>query len=197
MAKRTGKPKSPEQILAEAAERRRQAFAAVGLSAEMADLVTNSDIDVTRKAEQREGGKTVEDNSARRLDAFEALRSGMDKGAYDAARRLEADLLTRRGEGDKGQRLERVDCEGGRDLTDHIVAAGQACDYVKTRLSRRDWWLFNELIQPPVDRGTWRAHVFYVTGEENWNAQGAAVRAACTNLRDAYEELDMAPRKAA
>lgn len=186
MAKR--RPRSPDQILAEAAERRRQSFAAVGLSPEMADLVTHSDIDITRKAEKREGGKTVEDNSARRMDAFGALKDGMQVGCYDAARRLERDILTRRGEGDKGQRLARVDCEGGRDLADLIVAAGEACDAIQARLSPRDWWLLNDLIAPAVERsGGWRGRVAYITGETNWNAQGAAVRSACVNLRDAYE----------
>lgn len=190
------KPASPEEIQRKAAERRRKDFEAVGLSPEMADLVRNAGIEPTRAGDQREG-QTVKEDTARRLDVFSALREGMAKGAYDAARRLERDMLVRRGLGDRGQRTERVDFESTLDLTDLIIIAAQGCDYVKARLSLRDWWLLNELIQPSYDRGDWRAHVLYVTGETNWNAQGAAVRAVCVNLRDAYEELDVGARKAA
>lgn len=196
MARNTRRKETPSQIAAKLAERKRQDFGAVNLSPEASALIRNADIEVTRAGENRADQKVQED-SARRLDAFAALKDGMVAGAYDAARRLQADLLTRRGEGDKGARTERVDCEGGRDLADLIVAAGQSCDYIKSRLSRRDWFLLSELIQPPVDRGDWRAHVFHITGESHPNSQGAAVRAACANLRDAYEELDVAPRKAA
>lgn len=195
MAKKT-KPSSPEEIARKAAERRRKDFEAVGLSSEMADLVRNAGIEPTRAGDQREG-QTVKEDTARRLDVFSALRDGMAKGAYDAARRLERDMLVRRGLGDKGQRTERVDCESSLDLTDLIILAAQSCDYVKARLSSRDWWLLNELIHPSYDRGDWRAQVLYVTGETSWNAQGAAVRAVCVNLRDAFEELDVGQRKAA
>lgn len=188
--------KTAQQIAADLMARKRQDFGSVNLQPDAADLERNADIEVTRAGQKRADQKVQED-SARRLDAFSSLKDGMDKGAYDAARRLERDLLMRRGEGDKGARTERVDCDAGRDLTDLIVAAGQACDYIKGRISRRDWWLLVELIEPPVDRGVWRQHVFYVTGEATPHGQAAAVRAACTNLRDAYEELDQAPQRRA
>lgn len=188
--------KTAEEVAADLLARKRQRFEAVNLPPEVAELITGADIEVTRSGEKR-GDQTVKEDSARRLDAFAALKDGMDKGCFDAARRLERDLLVRRGEGDRGQRVERVDCDAGLDLTDLIVAAGQSCDYIKSRLSPRDWWLLHELIQPSLERPDWRAHVAYVTGEANWNAQGALVRAVCLNLRDAYEELDVAPRRAA
>lgn len=194
MAKR--RPSSPEEAHRKMLQARKKAFEAASLPTHMAELDKNANIEATRAGDKREG-QTVKEDSARRLDAFASLKDGMDKGAYDAARRLERDLLVRRGEGDRGHRTERVDCEEGGDLSDLIVSAGEDCDYVKSRLSRRDWWLLHDLIAPNVERESWRAHVFYITGEANLNAQGAAVRAACTNLRDAYEELDMAPRRAA
>lgn len=192
MAKKSPRKETPSQIAAKLLERKRQDFAAVNLPTDAAELIRNAAIEVNRAGAQR-GAQKVNEDSARRLDAFSALKDGMDKGAYDAARRLERDILARRGEGDRGARSERVDCDAGRDIADLIVRAGQDCDYVKSRLSRRDWWLLVELIQPPVDRGHWRQHVFYITGEANPHAQAGCVRSASVNLRDVYEELDQRP----
>lgn len=169
---------------------------AVGMQPEGAVLPHQADIEVTRAGRKREGQK-VTDDSARRLDAFGALKSGMEAGCYDAAQRLELDIRTRRGEAERGRVLERVDGDSGRDLMDRIVQAGQTIDWLKTRLSRRDFWLLHELIAPSREYAAWRNVVYYVTGEDQSNAQGAAVRAATINLRDAYAELDMVGRKAA
>ena len=40
----------------------------------------------------------------------------------------------------------------------------------------------------PADAAAWRDAVAYVTGETHTHAQAAAVRAACVNLRDAYDK---------
>jgi hypothetical protein len=197
MAKPRKRIKTASEIAAELMARKRQGLEAVNLPPELAELLNGSDVEVTRAGEKR-ADQVVKDDSARRLDAFSALKDRMDKGAYDAARRLEHDMLVRRGLGDRGQRVERVDCDAGRDLMDLMLIAGRSVDQIARRLSPRDWWLLCDLICPTTEReGGWRAHVAYITGETNWNVQGALVRAVCVNLRDAYEELDVAPRKVA
>lgn len=174
---------------------RRQDMEAVGLPPEAANLHTQDNIEITRKAEKRDG-KVVEENSARRLDAFEALKPTMAPGCYDAARRLERDMLIRRGEADRGKATGRVDhaldLDHARALT--MIEAGDRVDEVLARLGDRDLWLLTELITGHLDRPQWRQTVAHITGEQQANAQGAAVRAATVNLRDAYVAIE---RKAA
>ena len=162
-------------------------LASVGLSESMAILVRNSDVEVTRQADEREGKKVAHD-VARRLDAFSALKNGMAQGCYDAARRFEADVLQRLGLTGSATKTERVD--GARGRSDVMFLAGARVVEVSSLLPPRDEWLLVELIAPAVDRGTWRDHVYYVTGEDNIVAQGAVVRAAVVNLRDAYRVLE-------
>jgi len=184
--------KTAAQIAEELMARKRQAFEAVGLAPEMADLPSNADVDVTRKAEKRDG-KTVEENSARRLDAFDALKPSMRGeryiGCYDAARRYEFQLLVRRGENDRGPSSERVDATAGF-TTDAMVDAALWIEAVNARLPPRDWWLLMELINPTRDLGGWRATVAYITGEIHDHSQGAVVRAMTVNLRDAIEAVE-------
>lgn len=192
------KPKSPAEILAEKQKARARDFEAVNLPADAATLPNHQDIEVTRAGGTRDG-KKVDEDSNRRQDAFDALKVSLQRitGAYDAARRLERDILTRFGETDRGPRIERMDCEARAGKIDAMVAAGQAVDAVMSLLADRDQWLLMELIRPSQQRSNWRAHVFYVTGETHEHAQGACVRGACANLADAYRKLDMRPRRAA
>lgn len=191
MAKRA-KPKSPEEILAEAAARRRQAFEAVNLSPEAADLLAHAEVQITRAGDRREG-QTVKEDSARRLDAFSALKDGMAKGCYDAARKYERQLLIRRGEGDRGRPMERLDGkEPSRDRTDSMIEAAEWIEAVNAKLPPRDWWLLMELICPSRDLGGWRETVAYITGETHANSQGTAVRCMTVNLRDAIEAVEKA-----
>lgn len=192
---RRNKPQNP-------LEQRRRDFEAVGLQREAASLPQHSDVQITREAEDREG-KTVSHDVAVRRDAFDALKGSMNAqprfhGCYDAARRLERDLLLSRCEGDRGPVMERVDCEPGREVEFRFVVAAGNIAWLKGALPRRDYWLLHELICPSQEyENGWRGAVFYVTGEDNPNAQGAAVRSACANLRDAYEAMDEKGRKAA
>jgi hypothetical protein len=182
---RKRKPKSPGEILAERAARRAHDFEAVGLQPEAASLATSRAVEVRRAG--RANALT-----ARRLDAFDALRDGMAPGAYDAARRLEEDMRVRRGEVERGRSLIRVDGRGeGPALLDRQLAAGRRVDAVLGRVGARDAWLLSELIYPPVERESWRATVLHVSGETHPHAQAAAVRAACANLAAAYD-----PRRA-
>jgi hypothetical protein len=149
-------------------------------------------VEITRAGEQR--AKSADDkkaahDTARRLDAFEALKAGMVAGAYDAARRFERDYLTRQGRGSTGRPLsERVDCSRGR--IDVMVQAGMRVDEITARIPPRDFWLLTELIAPPVERGTWRDHVAYVTGIFEPMPQGETVKDTCERLLHAYMEIE-------
>jgi hypothetical protein len=180
------KPKSPEQIAIEKLIARSRDFEAVGLQPDAAALSVNDCIEV-----EREGQKNEE--RARRMDAFSALREGMAQGSYDAARRLEHDYFMREGLSDRGPSSQRVDCTAGFTTDDMLAAADRIRD-VMACLSARDGWLLVELIRGHPDRPLWRQGVFYITGEATPHGQAAAVRAACVNLRDAYRSLE---RKAA
>lgn len=180
------KPRTPAQIAADSMARRRLDFGAVGLQTDAADLEANEDVEI-----EREGQKNAE--RARRADAFDALKPGMAPGAYDAARRLEHDYRVRYGETGAARSLERVDCTAGF-TSDAMIVAAQLIDKVMAVLPLRDGWLLRELIVPVPSRPTWRAAVAYITGEQHAHGQGAAVRAACVNLRDAYAFLDRKPK---
>jgi len=163
---------------------------AVGLPKDAAILETHSNIEVIRTGADRDG-QTVDHDVARRLDAFEALRPTMAHlvGAYDAARRLEADMLTRLGMGDGGRSMSRVDGEQRRDKTDIMRKAGEAVDAVLALIPERDQWLLAQLIQNTLGKPDWRAIVAHITAETNPSAQAAVVRSACSNLAEAYAKL--------
>ncbi len=188
----TRKPKRPHNPATE----RRQAFEAIGLDGDAASLTQQQDVQIVRAGQVRDGeGHTVNNDVARRLDAFEALRESMQRepytGCYDAARRLERDVLIALGQHDHGRAPDRVDCEQAAfNRVDTMIAASQRLELLRNSMASRDWVLLNELIYPTRARETWRDIVAYVTGERNANAQGAAVRAACVNLRDAYRGWD-------
>lgn len=210
--KKTAKRKTAEQIAAELLARRVQDFAAVGLAPEAAALPALAEVEVARAGEIRpsekglENAKRVDADQARRLDAFEALRPSMSQvtrdehgrthrpflGAYDAARRLELIIVTSQGLHDRGLTLDRVDgSQGGGCRIDAVIDAADVAKDIKARISDRDAMLLWELIAPSRPWNTWRDAAAYVTGESNWNAQGAAVRAACVNLRDAWKVHDV------
>lgn len=174
--------------------KRQQDLTAVNLPPEAATLPRQADITVTRAGEQRARAtddKRAGHDTARRQDAFDALRAGLAPGCFDAAKRLERDILTRLGRGDRCVLGERVDASRG--AADRAIVAGLRVDEVRDRIPPRDFWLLTELIAPPIDRGTWRDHVAYVTGERHDHGQSAAVRASCVNLRDAYSAIDRVP----
>lgn len=199
------KPKTPDQIQAEKLKARKRDFEAVNLPADAAELPNHQGVVITRAGEKREedgqDAKRVDEDQARRQDAFAAMQASMRKkefvGAYDAARRFERDVFVMMGLNDRGASLDRVDCSTAGDRTDAMIAASYRVRDVKARLSERDWWLANDLIVPNGEDATWRHTIRRICGEENWNAQGAVVRALCVNIRDAYRAQDMAPSKAA
>lgn len=172
--------KSKTTAAAKAALERAQGFEAVGLQPASAFLAANADVAVQRNTQS-----TVQ--SARREDAFDALKAKMQAGAYDAARRLEKDLRTRRGEDDRGRKLFVVDASKAKDAMDRRLEAGDRVDAVLLGVGERDAWLLVELVYPVGPRDTWRDTVTFVTGETNEAAQGAAVRSACANLARSYD----------
>lgn len=182
--KKHGKAKTPEQIAAEKAARRAADFASVGLDPAAAALTANDGIEIRRKDQKHE-------HTARRADVFDVLKEGMQPGCYDAARRLEHDMALRRGEGDRGRAMSRVDCEAVSDRTDAMIAAAERIEAVLARVGEVDAFLLTELIEPSpasrLARPGWRDVVAYVTGEEHAMGQGARVRSACANLHLAYE----------
>ena len=188
MARKPKVRKTAEEREAERIAARARDLSSVNMPAEAAILPRQADVEVTRAGEKREGQKAAHDG-ARRLDAFSALKDTMGVGCYDAARRLEADILARMGIYDRVGAGHRINRTAGF-TTDAMRAAGLMVDKVMGRLSARDGNLLFELIDPPIDRGTWRDHVRYITGEINPVAQAAAVRAVTVNLRDAYATLE-------
>lgn len=201
MARPKRKPHDPAAQAKAALAARMSGFEAIGLQPEAAILQTYQDIELTRTGDAREG-KKVADDTARRLDVFESLRPSMASekfvGAYDAARRLERDILVSLGQHDHGRPVERVQHEQAAYCrVDAMIDASRRCLSIKARLADRDAWLLWELIAPTRPWLTWRDTVAYITAETNHNAQGAAVRAACVNLRDTYQRLDMVGRQAA
>lgn len=173
---------------------RSASFAAAGMAPEAARLPQHGDIEVVRTGDARSGKKAAYDQ-ARRLDAFDALKSSMAKdpfvGCYDAAKRFERDVLTSQDLHERGERGDRVDGRPPNSCRlDKVIDAAARLAWLKKRLSERDWYLLHELIAPKQQRPGWRDHAYHVTGEANWNAQGAAVRAACVNARDAYRAYD-------
>ena len=187
------KKKTRAQLDAEKVAARARDLEAVNIHADAATLPVHADIEITRAGAKREAQK-VDNDTARRPDAFTALRAGLAQGCYDAARRLEHDLLVRHGLSDRGRSMERVDCTAGL-TTDAIISAAQRVEKVQDRMAPRDFWLLNELINPAGREWlNWREAVAYITGENHSEGQAAAVRAACINLRDAYAAME---RKAA
>lgn len=183
--KRNAKAKTPAEILAEKIVRRARDLEAVNVHPEAAALPSFDNVEVTHLEREKVDG-------AVRVDAFLALRDGMQPGAFDAVRRLESDIAVRHGEADRGRMTERV--SGGGSLagsTDAMVDAGWMVDTVAVSMGRRDWWLLMDLVRPKVPRlESWRQTVERITGEENPVAQGAAVRSACANLVEAYKTAD-------
>lgn len=180
---RRNKPKTPAQIAAEKLERRRRDFEAAEMPTSAASLATNEDVEV-----RREGQRNV--LTARRTDVFDLLKPGMAPGAYDAARRLERDILVSMGQHDYGRTVDRVDCEqAAYGRVDQIMWATERVLDVLNRIPIRDALILRCLIAPKMD-ATWRASITRLTGETHPHAQGAVVRGACLNLRDAYASME-------
>jgi hypothetical protein len=220
MARRRKPRPTPEQLAEQAAARRaearRQSFASIGLAEDAADLLQNQAVTVepVTRADATTGERG-NDKRARRDDVFEALlrrgritarsseedrrEDGRRAAALNAARRLERDMLIRRGEGgNAGEPTARVD-ESSPAVRPRwvvvMVEAGERVDAALSRVGHRDATLLCELIQPSriitAEAERWRAVVRLMTGERHRNAQAARVRAACDNLAAGYADIDV------
>lgn len=188
MSKRRHKPTDPEAVRL---AKRSQALAAVGMQPEAAGLPQHDAVETTRMGEEREtGNKKAGHDVAKRVDAFLALRDGMEVGCYDACRRFEREVLESLKQADRGPRTERVDCDDGRDKEFRFIASAVSVAKVRQRLAERDFWLLSELVSPSIEGETWRQTVGRITGEENWNVQGGIIRHVSVSLREAYDALD-------
>lgn len=206
--RRSPKPATPEQIQAQAVKRRaeeaeqraREKVAdktpeAWGANVSSLTMPANANVAVTM-----DKVKSRQVQTAKRMDAFAALESGMPTASYVAARRLQTDITIRKGEQDRGRNFDRVDCDAPTDRTDAMIAAAKRIEAVLARLGGHTQWLLSELASPSdvirLNHQSWRSIVQYITGEEDAMAQAGAVRHACKELALVYAELDRAPRRA-
>jgi hypothetical protein len=219
MARKRHKPMSPEQIAEHAAlerAKRREADrrAEYGVNTDALPLAANDDVTVIR---DKRNGKV---QTAHRHDVFDRLLRA--DGQMRAIRRLEQDIAEQRGETYReGQRVHVDSCQfpPGQNFNQAQINAGKRVAEVKSKLGARCWILLHDLLQRsevgfPANDGLtegeahrrrverkdsnpfdWRRVVLHLTGEENEQAQGARVRAACTDLADVYADIDHAGRK--
>jgi hypothetical protein len=218
--KRRGKPMSPEQIALKAATERAVAREAARLpenwGPDVGHLSTQLDVSIVK------AGRKVQ--TARREDVFDRLLRAPDKAEdtdryaamLDAVRRLEGDMIERRGDGGNGGSVEFIDGRGSRELvTQRMLDAAKRVEAVMAVCGFRSAALLRELIEPKqvvveslVSKNSdgdearqavsgperWRQVVVVMAGERHSNSQGAVVRAACDNLMLAYREIDQRPR---
>jgi hypothetical protein len=218
MARKRHKPMTPEQVAIQCAERRaaeREAARRLeyGVNDEALALPANDEVRVVR--DKRKGGV----QTAHRDDVFDRLLRA--DGQMRAIRRLEQDIAEQHGEAYReGQRVH-VDTSQyppGQNINEAAIKAGKRVAAVKAKLGARCWILLHDLIRRsvvgfPANDGLtegeahrqrverkdsnpfdWRRVVLHLTGEENEQAQGARVRAACTDLADAYADIDHGSR---
>ena len=221
MARKRRKQMTPQEIALQLAERRaadREADRRLeyGVNDEALALPANDEVRVIR--DKRKGGV----QTAHRDDVFDRLLRA--DGQMRAIRRLEQDIAEQHGEAHReGQRVH-VDTSQyppGQNVNEAAIKAGRRVAAVKAKLGARCWMLLHDLLRRsevgfPANDGLtegeahrqrverkdsnpfdWRRVVLHLTGEENEQAQGARIRAACTDLADAYADIDHAGHKGA
>lgn len=218
MARKRRKQMTPQEIALQLAERRaaeREAARRLeyGINDEALGLAANDDVKAVK--DKRKGGI----QTAHRDDVFDRLLK--NDGHMRAIRRLEQDIGEQHGESYReGQRVhvDNSQYPPGQNVNQAAIEAGKRVAAVKAKLNARCWILLHDLIRrsevgfPANDRVTegeahrqrverkdsnpfdWRRVVYHLTAEKNEQAQGARVRAACTDLADAYADIDHAAR---
>lgn len=185
MTRTRRKPTDPAVALA---RRRAADFHATGQAPDTAALTTAAEIEVRSP---KTGARRL---AAQRMDAFGALRDTMSSAMYQAAMRYQLDIIQRKGEGDRGRSLERVDCEGRGDRTDAIIKAGERVEAVRRFITDRQYWLLTELASPSdairLQYSTWRDIGYYITGEHDVRALAAVIRGAVKDLLAGYTAID-------
>jgi len=205
-AKPKSTPKSPGEIVAELAARRAEARERDRAEAARPET-WGVDVEALGRQDDvrlvMQGARRGAVQSARRDDVFDRLlaRGALSASAHAAARRLDADMTERRGQGHAQERGPKVDCQTSRELvTQRTLDAGARVDRALGLVVRRDAALLRELLEPrlvlageALDR--WRAVVRLITGEARPEVQAGAVRSAGENLAWAYAEVDRARKR--
>ena len=218
MPRKRRKQMTPQEIALQLAERRaaeREAARRLeyGINDEALGLAANDDVRAV--TDKRKGGI----QTAHRDDVFDRLLK--NDGHMRAIRRLEQDIAEQHGEAHReGQRVhvDNSQYPPGQNINQAAIEAGKRVAAVKAKLNARCWILLHDLIRRsevgfPANDGDsdgeahrkraerkdsnpfdWRRVVHHLTAEKNEQAQGARVRAACTDLADAYADIDHASR---
>jgi hypothetical protein len=188
MAKRRARPKTPEQIAHDLAQARADARRVAkdprewGADGEALSLPANAEVTIIHDDRKRV-------QTAHRADVFARLfsRKGLTLTQLAAARRLEADLATARGEGDRG-----MGGDGSAELvTGAMIKASRDATAALLALPSRDGRMMLELMEPkhvhtsdPLNR--WRLVVGWATGVRDKEAQAHRVREASQALAVHY-----------
>lgn len=186
--RRKSRPADPIAIaqaraLARAAERERvRDPTAWGVVREALDLPANALVAARRDL----AGRIVR---AVRQDVFDLLRArgALSAAAYDAARRLQADVArANAGAGGVCAYRERVDSQRrASGPSEAALDAGGRIQRVLARTGAGSASLLLALIEAPAG-SAWRDVVARISGETLADAQSAVVRQACENLAAAY-----------
>lgn len=200
------KPRTPEQIRADKAERRlaeklKEHGRALRNDPDWGvaeDTVRQPDVDVSSNSRERVAG-------AHRTDVFERLytRKSITRASFESVRRLARDMAERRGEGDKPLLVTGgpVDPEALPAKRRRMILAGIRVDEALAQVGGVNARLLSELIEPTFivgpALGMWRIIVARLTSVKDRDKQGDVVKDACVALTDAYRALDNRPRRVA
>jgi len=188
MARRKPKPTDPQDITARRQEKR---------DLEARGLIVNAD------------PRTLEITAISRPDCFTALlRPGRRPGErcwmleYGAVLWLEDLVRTAQGEngGDRRPDFIRGSCEGapGQNISQAQIDAGKILAVVEGSMPPAQMRLLFDLLRPDAAlEGNWRPIAARCSGEVNPQAQGAAVRAACTSLLWVQDNIERLKRERA
>lgn len=139
---------------------------------------------------------------ARRIDVFQLLieRRALDQDAFDAVRAYEEDLAMAQGYLTPERQIDHIrgSTEGapGQNITQYAIDASKRLQWVRDRMSRRDYRLLEALLNDhSAILSRWRHTVQEITGENRDECQAAAVRAMAENLRDVRERYKSRSRE--
>lgn len=204
----TGKPSTPEEIMARRiADRQRQleqtgekeaaardkAKSPEKWGVDEATLVLPANENVFKDREL--GGVR------RRSNCFELLYrryNSISAEAYEVANRLQNDLTIRYGlDGGRDIAADKVDeCGTGGDAMDRRIGKAMEMDWLKERVSQKSWNLLMRIIEPDIHRGqvrVWSVIVAQESGESDPRVLSALVRWALDEFGAAYAQLDKLP----
>ena len=197
---RHGRPSSPTEIARRRALDQQAALAAEraidrdperwGVAVEALTLPANATVEV----QTAPAGRVIR---ARRQDVFDLFlaRGKLSAAAFNAVRRLQTDIaILHRSVACAADYSPRVDRTRETDsFTDVRHRASVRVETVLSLTGPVSARLLGALCEADAavgGAGEWRALVARETGERLADAQGAALRAACENLAEAYRLID-------